>query len=81
MKRFVTAAVAAAVLLPLSAQARPFQKDGDRSASAEQRNAPSRVWMPGTEIRNWHGHQLVLIPPWQSEQAALGREDTSGHIP
>jgi hypothetical protein len=68
MKRFVTAAVAAAVLLPLGAQ-------------AEQRNPPSRVWVPGTEIRNWHGHQLVLLPPWQSEQAALGREDTTGHIP
>ena len=68
MQKIITAAVAAAVLLPLGAQ-------------AEEQKPPSRVWAPSTEVRTWHGHQYVLLPAWQSEQAALGRDDTSGHIP
>ena len=81
MRKIITAAVTAAMLIPLGAQARLFHKDSNRSASADAQKGPSRVWLPGTEIRESHGRQFVLLPAWQSEQAALGREDTSGHIP
>lgn len=81
MRKIMTTIAAVAVLLPLSAQARLFHKDKDLRAAAAEQKAPSRVWTPGTEVRDWRGHQLVVLPRWQSEQAALGREDTSGHIP
>jgi hypothetical protein len=82
MRKLITATVAAAMLLPLGAQARGLlHKDKDRAASTREQSSPSRVWTPGTEVRTWHDRQLVLLPPWQSEQAALGRDDTSGHIP
>ena len=80
MRKLITATVAAAVLFPLGAQARGlFHKD--KTSQASEQSAPSRVWAPGTEVRTWHNRQFVVLPPWQSEQAALGREDTSGHVP
>ena len=81
MRRILTAVIAAAVVLPTAAQARGLFHHKDRTSSAPEQSTPARVWTPGTEVRNWHGRQLVVLPPWQSEQAALGREDTSGHIP
>ncbi len=57
------------------ARSAPWHKE--RSAAS----SPSSPWVSGVEVRHSRGHEVALIPAWQSEQAALGKEDTSGHIP
>ena len=55
--------------------------EGAESAAAPKQQVNSRWVGKDVEVRSWRGHQVVLVPPWLSEQAALGKEDTSGHIP